>query len=152
MELNKQQIPEPPLLHHITLDEVKELSANIKELTKWVRNFNSLWRAFFRGMLIGLGTAVGATIIATILFAVLARFTNSFDNVPIIKEFININGLKSSKNFSNDGRYYEGYYIDPITKNCVFEGREHMSDPFEFHTLDLLHNSYFALELRYEYI
>src|SRR3989344_8252691 len=95
MELNKQQIPEPPLLHHITLDEVKELSANIKELTKWVRNFNSLWRAFFRGMLIGLGTAVGATIIATILFAILARFTNSFDNVPVLNKLIPEAGIES---------------------------------------------------------
>lgn len=65
-----------------------ELAINIKKLDKDIVKTNSFNQVFMRGVLWGVGTTLGTTIVAAIVITLLSRIFNSFDYIPILKDFV----------------------------------------------------------------
>jgi hypothetical protein len=65
-------------------DEQIRLLASIDKKLQMLNN-PPIWKSFFQGLLMGLGTVIGATL----LFALLVGVLRNFITTPIIGEWIN---------------------------------------------------------------
>jgi len=57
------------------------LVKSLEALTKQMKNSNSLWQSFRRGVVIGIGSAIGASTLAAIVIGILAKIFHSFQGV-----------------------------------------------------------------------
>jgi hypothetical protein len=64
------------------MDQEKQLSESVQELTKQFEKSNSFWRNLGRGIFFGIGSAIGASFIAAIIIGILARIFNLFQTIP----------------------------------------------------------------------
>ncbi|MFC1612706.1 DUF5665 domain-containing protein [Patescibacteria group bacterium] len=68
--------------------DIKNLNKNIKELNKSFGKANSFKLSFFRGLMVGVGTAIGATIIAAMVVTILLKTIKTAKNIPFFGELI----------------------------------------------------------------
>lgn len=57
------------------------LVKSIEALTKQMKNSNSLWQSFRRGVVIGVGSAIGASTLAAIVIGILAKIFHPFQGL-----------------------------------------------------------------------
>lgn len=69
------------------MENEKQLSESVRGLTEQIRNSNSLWRNFLRGVLFGLGSAIGASVIAAVIIGSIIKITRFF---PGLAEMLNM--------------------------------------------------------------
>lgn len=66
-----------------------ELITQLAKLNETLERANSYKISFFRGLLIGLGSALGATFVAVIIISILIEIISSAGNLPVLHGLIN---------------------------------------------------------------
>lgn len=70
-------------------DPQKELNQNILDLSRTIKQINSFWFVFLRGIVNGVGTFIGATIVAAIVITFVAKILTFFDINLGINDYLN---------------------------------------------------------------
>ena len=74
---------------------LEKLDADIRVLDKDIKNSNSLWRSFIRGLASGTGTAIGASVVAAIIVTLLFQFLRTAEGFPLLNNLFSAIGLEN---------------------------------------------------------
>lgn len=69
--------------------------SEIDKLTEQFKKANSMWRSFFKGIVMGVGTAIGAALIAGLVIVMLTKLISSVSDIPILDDLIDASNIES---------------------------------------------------------
>lgn len=80
----------------------KEDKKTIEEINEKLSRMISFRFIFFKGIINGLATFLGATIVAAFVLAVLSRFIDSVEDVPVLEDVVDSVELSDTETVNNN--------------------------------------------------
>lgn len=82
-------------------NQTKKLIKNLEELNEKLDKRNSVLYNFGLSIVKGVGSLIGATIVATILLGLLSQVASSANDIPILKNIVDVQEVNRVLNTDN---------------------------------------------------